>query len=330
MKTELQSHPLADQFPLMDVSGDDYKAFRRDIKTNGQKVKIVLFEGKILDGRNRYQACKDLGIEPLVEEFKGSSSDAAVYVLALNLHHRHLTRNQIRTVILYKIDISPELSDRAIADEVNVDHKTVAKVRKEKQSNESGGENPHREQTNVITRVGKDGVEQTIDVEKAKAKALHILARRQAAHQKRQQSGQSHPAVSNRAGALAAKESDVDEIPGPKLARIIQGIEAIQSHLSELLSSLRGKKKLTLRETHKALSKMIGLVEPVGNALVQLAEDKAEAKEQDRVLKEANAELRALGKRMDEDAIDPKEAIEKSGELLRRIVASRPTKESKK
>ncbi|EPQ8800530.1 hypothetical protein ACUW02_006760, partial [Pseudomonas aeruginosa] len=84
---DLAFHDYAQLFPL--IIGDDYEALLEDIDTNGQRAPIVLYEGKILDGRNRYRVCKDLLIEPRTEEYTGD--DALGYVLSLNLYRRQLT-----------------------------------------------------------------------------------------------------------------------------------------------------------------------------------------------------------------------------------------------
>lgn len=84
---ELEFHDYAQFFPL--IIGDDYQALVQDIETNGQRAPIVLHEGKILDGRNRYRVCKDLQLEPQTEVYTGD--DALAYVLSLNLYRRQLT-----------------------------------------------------------------------------------------------------------------------------------------------------------------------------------------------------------------------------------------------
>ena len=47
--TDLKPHPLADLVPAM--APDEYEAFKADIHENGQRDAIVLYDGKILDGR---------------------------------------------------------------------------------------------------------------------------------------------------------------------------------------------------------------------------------------------------------------------------------------
>ncbi|ETR75899.1 hypothetical protein X566_20005 [Afipia sp. P52-10] len=52
--TSLIYHPIADAFPLID--GDDFLSLVEDVREYGVRKPIDLFEGKILDGRNRYRA----------------------------------------------------------------------------------------------------------------------------------------------------------------------------------------------------------------------------------------------------------------------------------
>ena len=83
-------HELANLFPLMDNS--QYGDLVSDVKSNGLIESIVLHENKILDGRNRYNACNDAGVEPIFTYYEGE--DALSYVISLNLNRRHLSESQ--------------------------------------------------------------------------------------------------------------------------------------------------------------------------------------------------------------------------------------------
>jgi hypothetical protein len=84
-------HPAANLFPLL--SGEEFDALVADIRTEGLHNPIVLHEGLVLDGRNRYLACLEAGVEPRLEQWSGKGSPTA-WVLSLNLQRRHLTAGQ--------------------------------------------------------------------------------------------------------------------------------------------------------------------------------------------------------------------------------------------
>ena len=86
-------HPAAEMFPMLD--GDAFEELKADIKANGQRVAITYWGGKLLDGRNRYRACIELGIEPEEEELDEELvPDPVAWVISTNLHRRHLTDQQ--------------------------------------------------------------------------------------------------------------------------------------------------------------------------------------------------------------------------------------------
>lgn len=84
---QLEAHELSSLFPL--ITGDDFTLMVKDMQANGQREPIILFSGKIIDGRNRYRACRELGLEPLTKEYTGD--DPLGLVLSLNMHRRQLT-----------------------------------------------------------------------------------------------------------------------------------------------------------------------------------------------------------------------------------------------
>ena len=86
-------HPFADVFPLLE--GDDFAKLLEDIREHGQREPVILYDGKILDGRNRYRACVELGIPPQFDYSKASTDDEALREsVSRNLHRRHLTASQ--------------------------------------------------------------------------------------------------------------------------------------------------------------------------------------------------------------------------------------------
>ena len=90
--TGLQAHPAAELFPLM--TGADFDALVADIREHGQREAIVVHDGMILDGRNRYRACQALGIEPVVVQWDRSGAPPEAYAVSMNLHRRHLSESQ--------------------------------------------------------------------------------------------------------------------------------------------------------------------------------------------------------------------------------------------
>ncbi len=93
----LELHPLCTLFPRLE--GTEFEAMKADIKANGQLQPIVIHDGKILDGGNRYRACIELGIEPVISEVDLGDYDLLSYVLSVNLLRRHLTTGQHAAIV---------------------------------------------------------------------------------------------------------------------------------------------------------------------------------------------------------------------------------------
>lgn len=89
--TEYQWHPASKIFPML--SDDKLMELADDIEKNGQREPVLLFDGMVLDGRNRMCACKLKGIDPLTRVVTGIA-DPAEYVYSLNYHRRHMTPSQ--------------------------------------------------------------------------------------------------------------------------------------------------------------------------------------------------------------------------------------------
>jgi hypothetical protein len=134
----MRAHPAADLFPMM--TDEEVGALAVDIKTNGQRQPIILFEDGsdrlVLDGRNRLRACSIAGVEPT---FIGFSGDPFALVVSANLHRRHLNESQ-RGMIAAKLatlrhgvkksDAPIGASDQSeAADMLKVGRRTVQRAR---------------------------------------------------------------------------------------------------------------------------------------------------------------------------------------------------------
>ena len=86
----MEFHPIAEIFPLLE--SDELERLAADIKANGLHHSLWTYEGKILDGRNRWLACQIAGVEPRVRKYEGASPFA--FVVSENLERRHLSVTQ--------------------------------------------------------------------------------------------------------------------------------------------------------------------------------------------------------------------------------------------
>ena len=108
---EYEFHELCLLFPEADEMTIEEMSY--DIQKNGLTDPVVLYEGKILDGRNRYLACRKAGLQPRTVEYTGK--DPLSFVISKNLHRRHLTNAQkamMATRILAKKGKKATAADR--------------------------------------------------------------------------------------------------------------------------------------------------------------------------------------------------------------------------
>ena len=83
---------------------------RDDIAQHGLLCPVELYEGKILDGRHRWRACEELGIECDLIEVDLDGQSPAQYVWNLNGARRHLTAGQRAAVA---VELLPVLKEEA-------------------------------------------------------------------------------------------------------------------------------------------------------------------------------------------------------------------------
>ncbi len=134
----LPFHPYAELFPL--IEGEQFGELVADIKANDIREKIVIWDGSILDGRNRYRAGLEAGLidedddldrkKYFVRFVPSVDGDALKFVMSKNLQRRHLDESQRAMVAArYATMRQGERTDlEPSANLPKVDQKTAAKT----------------------------------------------------------------------------------------------------------------------------------------------------------------------------------------------------------
>jgi hypothetical protein len=105
-----KSHPFADLFPMM--TAQEQEALAADIAENGQRQPIVLYQGQILDGRNRLLACETAGVDPIFTTHEGDDASALALVISLNAQRRDMSASQRAIVAARIMERMPERRGR--------------------------------------------------------------------------------------------------------------------------------------------------------------------------------------------------------------------------
>jgi hypothetical protein len=83
-----QCHVVTELLPLLE--GSEFEEFCQDIAANGLHEPIDLWQGMIIDGRNRERACEKTGVRAIYRDWNGSAEQLITYVISKNLRRRHL------------------------------------------------------------------------------------------------------------------------------------------------------------------------------------------------------------------------------------------------
>ena len=94
-KSVIEYHELSTVFSSFEDT-EEFVQLVKSIRQNGLNHPILLWQGKIVDGRHRHKACLEAGVEPQYEYIPDSMALSQVMdrVVAENILRRHLTTGQ--------------------------------------------------------------------------------------------------------------------------------------------------------------------------------------------------------------------------------------------
>jgi hypothetical protein len=92
-KRDLAVHPLAQMIPV--IAPGDLDRLTCDIAANGVNEPLDMYQGKVLDGRNRLAVASVTGMAVQLREFTGDETAARAFVWSANVARRHLTTPQL-------------------------------------------------------------------------------------------------------------------------------------------------------------------------------------------------------------------------------------------
>jgi hypothetical protein len=220
--TRLTFHPAADIFPPME--GTEFDELVADIKANGLKEPVVLYDGKLLDGRNRARACSAAGIPVTAEEHHEGCArigDPFAYVVSKNFHRRHLDAKQKRDVLVKLVAAQPTKSDRTLAREAKVDHHQISRARRKAEA--TGTVVP------VKKRTGADGKSR-----KQPAKKKTDAAKRAAEYRAAKERREHEDIIADVRARSSAQEAEAEQIAVDLLEQIDQDLaQRLHAHLGE-------------------------------------------------------------------------------------------------
>ena len=108
----LKFHPTANI--SLNMSENEYDSLIRDIAENGLQESITLFKGKIIDGRQRFKACKTLvdtgklSLDKVSFENMPEGIEPVSFILSKNMHRRHYNESQRAMVAARMIPLFAE------------------------------------------------------------------------------------------------------------------------------------------------------------------------------------------------------------------------------
>jgi ParB-like chromosome segregation protein Spo0J len=134
---------------------DELQNLTDDIRAHGLLDPIVLFEKRILDGRNRAAACESAGVPRRYVEFQGTREEALMFVVSHNLKRRHLTKQAIADTLVEAEDFNLhyELGEAATPADIKMLAQKPKKTASSRELAKAAGGAVSREMINATRKV---------------------------------------------------------------------------------------------------------------------------------------------------------------------------------
>ena len=107
-------HPVARAMPS--YSDEAFEEFKNNIELLGQRVPIILWNNRILDGAHRAYAVEQIGGIPIFNEFDGTEIGAIEEGLVHNVYRRHLTTAQKALAVVAHEKLIKEFREKFAAE----------------------------------------------------------------------------------------------------------------------------------------------------------------------------------------------------------------------
>lgn len=115
---EYQRHPESEIYPEMEKSEFDLLVKSMRVRGYDSLYPIMLYEGMIVDGWNRYRASNVANVKPVFKHFEGKPAELRDFIMYVNSARRHLTKAQHIQALLKANQTTPaskRLSDEQIS-----------------------------------------------------------------------------------------------------------------------------------------------------------------------------------------------------------------------
>ncbi len=252
--TTYKFHKYADLYPL--ASEEELSRLTEDIKKYGLANPIILIDGEILDGRNRYFACQRAKVEPHFQNWSGVCSpddyervtgdenDSYIetallrWVISQNSHRRHLSTSQLAMVAAKVAKIFEEdAKKRQLAGKAD----PVAILQQGRSSEQAA---------KVVGGVSERTVCDAIKVQKESPKlAAKVSAGEITVNAAKKQLSPKSPKP---IPPSIAPEYTPETLEGEKaLSDFLKNLQAITKRLTPLTSVLKKKEKFMLKTTEE-------------------------------------------------------------------------------